>query len=200
MSNTKITKIAVYGGGGLGKEIRGMIEDHPDVYQFAGYVDDFIPTKPKADLSKIDDIVIAVALSEHRRQIVGRLNSTRYPFTSLVHSSVQPRRSVTVKRGCIICAGVHCTVDISIGEFVIINLNATIGHDVSLGNFASIMPGVNISGNVKVEDGAFIGSGATILQGLTVGRNATVGAGAVVTKDVAPGTTVVGVPARLFEK
>ena len=47
-----------------------------------------------------------------------------------------------------------------------------------------------------VKRGASIGSGATILCGVTIGELAVVGAGAVVTKDVAPGTTVVGNPAR----
>jgi acetyltransferase-like isoleucine patch superfamily enzyme len=47
-----------------------------------------------------------------------------------------------------------------------------------------------------VERGASIGSGATILGGVTIGAGALVGAGAVVTRDVAPGTTVVGSPAR----
>lgn len=47
-----------------------------------------------------------------------------------------------------------------------------------------------------VERGASIGSGATILGGVRIGAGATVGAGAVVTKDVAPGTTVAGNPAR----
>lgn len=43
---------------------------------------------------------------------------------------------------------------------------------------------------------ATIGSGAVILGGLTIGAEAVVGAGAVVTKDVEPGATVVGNPAR----
>jgi acetyltransferase-like isoleucine patch superfamily enzyme len=43
-----------------------------------------------------------------------------------------------------------------------------------------------------VEDGASIGSGAVILAGVRIGAGALVGAGSVVTKDVAPGTTVVG--------
>lgn len=47
-----------------------------------------------------------------------------------------------------------------------------------------------------VEDGASIGSGATILGGVRIGRDALVGAGAVVTRDVPPGATVVGNPAR----
>jgi UDP-2-acetamido-3-amino-2,3-dideoxy-glucuronate N-acetyltransferase len=47
-----------------------------------------------------------------------------------------------------------------------------------------------------VEDGATIGSGATVLGGVRIGSGAMVGAGAVVTADVAPGSTVVGNPAR----
>jgi len=47
-----------------------------------------------------------------------------------------------------------------------------------------------------VERGASIGSGATILGGVRIGAGATVGAGAVVVRDVAPGATVVGNPAR----
>lgn len=48
----------------------------------------------------------------------------------------------------------------------------------------------------RVCRGASIGSGATILCGVTIGEGALVGAGAVVTRDVAPGATVAGVPAR----
>ena len=47
-----------------------------------------------------------------------------------------------------------------------------------------------------VEEGASIGSGATVLGGVRIGAGALVGAGAVVTRDVAPGGTVVGNPAR----
>jgi UDP-2-acetamido-3-amino-2,3-dideoxy-glucuronate N-acetyltransferase len=48
-----------------------------------------------------------------------------------------------------------------------------------------------------IGDRATVGSGATILGGLTIGAGALVGAGAVVTRDVAPGETVVGNPARV---
>ena len=49
-----------------------------------------------------------------------------------------------------------------------------------------------------VRKGASIGSGAVILCGITIGEHALIGAGAVVTRDVAPETTVAGVPARLM--
>ena len=50
----------------------------------------------------------------------------------------------------------------------------------------------------RVSRGASIGSGAAILCGITIGAGALVGAGAVVTRDVPPGATVAGVPARLL--
>jgi UDP-2-acetamido-3-amino-2,3-dideoxy-glucuronate N-acetyltransferase len=47
-----------------------------------------------------------------------------------------------------------------------------------------------------VEHGAALGSGVIVLGGIRIGAGALVGAGAVVTRDVAPGETVAGVPAR----
>ena len=52
----------------------------------------------------------------------------------------------------------------------------------------------------RVGRGASIGSGATIMCGLTIGEDAMIGAGAVVTRDVAPGVTVAGVPARVLAR
>ena len=49
---------------------------------------------------------------------------------------------------------------------------------------------------VIIGRNVWIGGGALILPGVTVGDDAIIGAGAVVTRDVAPGTTVVGNPAR----
>src|SRR5262249_55564809 len=47
-----------------------------------------------------------------------------------------------------------------------------------------------------VGDGASLGSGAIVLGGVEIGAGAMVGAGAVVARDVPPGATVAGVPAR----
>jgi UDP-2-acetamido-3-amino-2,3-dideoxy-glucuronate N-acetyltransferase len=49
-----------------------------------------------------------------------------------------------------------------------------------------------------VRRGASIGSNATILGGVEIGERALVGAGAVVTRNVPPGATVAGNPAKII--
>ena len=51
---------------------------------------------------------------------------------------------------------------------------------------------------IIIKEGAYIGCNTTVLAGVTIGEGATVGAGSVVTKDVPPGATVAGVPARVL--
>ncbi len=86
-----------------------------------------------------------------------------------------------------------------IGETSEIGDDVTIYHGVTLGGIA---PSVDSESQKQVKrhptlsDGAIIGSGAQLLGPITIGRNARVGANAVVVKDVAEGSTVVGIPAK----
>lgn len=72
----------------------------------------------------------------------------------------------------------------------------SIGANVSI--IGAITVGVGrVRGEIPdIGDEAFLGTGCRVLGGITIGAGAKVGANAVVTRDVAPGTTVVGVPAR----
>lgn len=51
---------------------------------------------------------------------------------------------------------------------------------------------------IRIEDGAWLGGSVVILPGVTIGAGAIVGAGSVVTRDVPPGATVAGNPARVI--
>ncbi len=104
-------------------------------------------------------------------------------------------------------AGAH------IGNYVEVK-NSTIGEGTHAGHFsyvgdAHVGKHVNIgAGTITanfdgvnkhetiIHDGAFIGSDTILRAPVTVGEAGRTGAGSVVTRDVAPGSTVVGLPAR----
>jgi sugar O-acyltransferase (sialic acid O-acetyltransferase NeuD family) len=204
-------KIAIYGCGGLGREVLALLHALPE-WEVIGFYDD-----GKTKGTKVKDRLVLGGLTDlHRvveplhlvlaignpltkmRLAVGLNEINNINFPTLIHPNaiVEDFQSVKIGRGSIVTAGVILTTDIEIGEHVLLNLNCTVGHDVHIGDCTSIMPGVNIAGEVKIGKGVFIGSGANILNGLQVGDQSLVGAGSVVTKSVANGKTVVGIPAR----
>lgn len=87
-------------------------------------------------------------------------------------------------------------------EPIVVGNNCMFGDDVLVSNShhpAAGRHGVVGTGPIRIGDDVFIGQRAIVLGGVSIGDGATVAAGAVVTKDVASGTVVGGVPARLLE-
>jgi maltose O-acetyltransferase len=112
------------------------------------------------------------------------------------------------------------TRNITIGRDTFVNTDCSFGCPVAtvhIGERVQIGPGVSFETvnhgllyepnrgrgathhGIVVEDEVWIGAGAIFTPGVRIGRGAVVMAGAVVTKDVAPGTAVGGVPARVIE-
>ena len=106
----------------------------------------------------------------------------------------------------------HCFIEnkVVVGDRVTVKCGVQLWDGVTLEDDVFVGPNVTFTNDLQprsrnaearllpplVRKGASIGANATILPGVTVGAGALVGAGAVVTKDVAPGVTVVGNPAR----
>ena len=112
-----------------------------------------------------------------------------------------------IQKGVVIGARTRVQSHAFICELVTIGEDCFVGHGVMFIN--DPRPRATSGGSPQTEAdwqvvptrvcrGASIGSGATILCGVTIGERAMIGAGAVVTADVAPDTTVAGVPARVL--
>jgi acetyltransferase-like isoleucine patch superfamily enzyme len=114
---------------------------------------------------------------------------------------VEIQKNATIGRRCkisshtFVCEGVTIEDDVFVGHGVMFTNDpyprATVEGRLQTEADWTVVP-------TRVCRGASIGSGAAILCGVTIGEGAMIGAGAVVTRDVAPGATVAGVPARLL--
>jgi serine O-acetyltransferase len=82
-----------------------------------------------------------------------------------------------------------------IGETAEIGDDVTIYQSVTLGG-TNPSAGVGGKRHPTIGDNVVIGSGAQVLGPIEVGEGAKIGANSVVTKDVATGSTVVGIPAK----
>lgn len=184
--------------GGFSREVALIARDL--AYERLDFYDDQPQggIKDMADLPDHGHIALAIGSSQERRKLHQRLEGGPYVFPNLIASqaSLLDQAKTQLGQGTIIAAGAILTTEIEIGDFALINLHCSIGHNCRLGHFVSLMPGVRLSGGVTIEDEVYLGTNATVLPGLHIGRGATIGAGAVITKNVPAGETWVGVPGK----
>ena len=201
--------LIIIGASGFGKEVllvakklklnvRGFLDDTEE--KIGTLIHD-IPVLGKID-SWIEHsdchFVVAVGSPNGRKKIVGSMYEYGEPdFCTLVDPDALIGLNVKIGKGSIICAGVICTVDIQIGEHVIVNINSTIGHDCVIGDFSTIAPIVCVSGNVHVGPGAEIGTGSSVREKISLGQDSLIGMGSVVVKNVESGVVVLGNPAKV---
>ncbi|MPQ60190.1 sugar O-acetyltransferase [Duganella sp. FT27W] len=139
-------------------------------------------------------------------------------LTPQQHADLLQEGLGTVGNNCVVRPPFHLDYgyNITLGDGVFMNFNCVILDvvQVEIGDGTQIGPGVQIltadhprepalraqglefGRPIKIGKNVWIGAGALIMPGVTIGDDALIGAGSVVTRDVAPGVTVVGNPAR----
>lgn len=205
-------ELIVVGGGGFAKEVIWLARDCG--FNVIGLLDDNQANHGSmvngvavlGDVSswaeyRDKQFVVAIGNPRTKKAVVHKMEAFGMPdYATLIHPSVFMSDSVSVGRGSIICAGTILTVEIVIGEHVILNLGVTVGHESELKDFVTVAPQAAISGNVSLAETVEVGTGALIRQGLEVAVGGMVGMGAVLTKPVPENTIFAGNPARKLKE
>ena len=201
------------GAGGHGRETmpfaRAHIAAHPDlgidvdrvvfVERRAGETVGGHLVLTEAEFEAMDAerlFAVAVATPATRRAIAERLDAAGCRALTVIAKTATVADSARVAPGALIAPYALISADVSVGRHLIANVYASVAHDCEIGDFVTLGPRACVNGGVRIGDGVEIGAGALIRQGLSIGEGAVIGMGAVVVKDVAPGATVVGNPAR----
>lgn len=214
-------QIAVYGAGGFAREVAWLVQScnvNEPVYDVVCFIDDnpathgtLINRIPSMSLESARRqfpeaaVAIGVGAPQTRQKIAEKVAAAGFSFATIVHPRTEMSEWIEIGEGAVICAGNILTTNITLGRHVQINLDCTIGHDVVMGDYTTLAPGVHVSGCVHFGQRVYVGTGAVIINGtqeapIMIGDDAVIGAGACVTKSVAPGLTVVGVPAKPLQR
>ena len=224
MDSMKTNKVLIMGTSGYACEVRSALRQHirADIGFNNEYAGCFGPDPPSTENLVVlspylgDDnyfarlrgeyrVLLGVGTPALREKIVKVLHAIlespestvrSVRFWQLVHPTVLTGEGCIFEDGVVIHANTVLTTNILVKRFAMINQMVSVGHNTVIGEYSVINPMASISGGVTVGDRVLVGTGANILENLTIGDGAVVGAGSVVTKDVEPGATVVGVPAK----
>ncbi len=203
--------LIIVGAGGFGREVYCWATQSPSFekdWNIKGFLDDdrkllgkkihgvpVIGTIKEYQITEHDVFTCAIGDPLTKKRVCEYLLGKGGFFGNIIHPSVVIGGRVNMGQGIILCPHVVLTCDITIGDFVSINLACTVGHDSEVGKWTTVSPNCNIAGGSKLGEGVFFGSNVTILPKAQIGDFSIVGAGSVVLKRVDANKTVFGIPA-----
>lgn len=207
--------LVILGAGGFARRVLALIDainaHHPQ-FKVLGFLDRVSDTPRQIQragyevlggdslLDSIDaDYLIGVGSPLVRARLDGFASGLGRQAPIAIHPAAIFEPRVELSPGVMVMASGCVEADAVLGRHAYVNVHAVVGHDCHIGDHVTISPNAVVAGEAVLEDGVEVGANATVKQGCRVGRNSRVGANAMVARDVPPGITVVGVPARALE-
>ena len=211
--------IAIFGAGGLSKEIASLLErinKVKEIWNLIGFFDDN-PQLLGRDVSHYGKVIgnidtlnswktplaicIAIGNPHVIRNVRERITNSLISFPNIISPRVGYADILSFKigEGNIIQGGCWMSNDVTIGNYNLLNGDIVIGHDVQIGDYNVLMPDIHVSGEVFIGNENLLGVGSIILQQIKIGNNIHIGAGAVLMTKPKDGCTYIGNPAKLFK-
>lgn len=210
--------IAIYGAGGLGREVKWLIDEinkEKPTWNFIGFFDDGVKKenlnskygKVLGGIKDVNawaaplDVVLAFGKPATISLIRSKIINTKITFPNIIAPtvSISNKETFSIGEGNIIASACSFSIDNRIGSFNLFNGHTATGHDVEIGNCNVIMPGARISGEVFIGNENLIGADSFIVQGLRIGNNVTLSPLSALLTKPKEGKTYIGNPAKVFK-
>lgn len=213
-------KLAIYGAGGLGRELLELarqINKYKQTWSDIIFAVDekyYDPNNDEINGAKVipydtlisqnscDGLNFVIAQGEpiHRKGLKDKINNQGFELATMIHPSVDIPDSTKVGIGAIIKSWCVISCNVTIGENVLIQSSVIIGHDSVVGS-NSVLSGASIlAGNVNIGASTYIGINSCVKERLSIGRDTIIGMGSVVFRDIGDEVIALGNPARVMKK
>lgn len=206
-------QLVILGAGGMGREVYHLAtecEGFNKEYTIKGFLDDdehaldgfeypyppIFGTIHDYQVQTDDIFACSIGDVQTKVKIVDMIENRGGEFVSLVSPKVEINKTVKLGRGILAFHDVHIGSEAIIGNHVMLQSYAAIGHDVAIGEYTRIDPKVSVVGGVKVGNRVTLHTMSVLNHKVTVGDDAVVGALSFVIRKVKPGITVFGIPAK----
>lgn len=187
--------IAIYGAGGLGREIACLIRqinyETDQRWNFIGFFDDGKEKGSELNgfgkiLGGIEElnswpselnVVLCFGSTKTLQLICSRIDNQHIIFPNIIAPDfkISDLNSFKIGKGNIISTQCAITTNISIGNFNLLNGSIAFGHDVCVGDYNVFMPGTRISGGVSIGNNCMFGAGCFVKQELIIPDGFTLG-------------------------
>ncbi len=206
--------IVIIGASGHGSVVLDCVE-RQGIFNIVGFIDSFQKKGTKKcgyevlgnefDLPLIKEKfdvfggIIAIGDNWVRNEMVQRITGIcdDFNFVSVIHPNACIGKGVQIGKGTTVMPGAIINCNSKVGDFCIVNTNASLGHDGLLQNFSSLSPGVCIGGNFRLGAFSAISLGVKIIENITIGAHSVVGAGSLVLNDIHDKAIAYGNPTKV---
>lgn len=207
-----LKNLIIIGAGGFGREIYGwarQTKENGISWRIKGFLDDnekaldnfkydvdilsgIREYRPEAN----DLFVCAIGNMKLKKQIIAMILKKNGRFANIIHPTVVIGDNVRLGTGIILCPYSVVSSNAVLGDFVCVNLHASVGHDVKIGDWSFVGTGSAVNGNAVLDNSVFMGGHVIILPKSSIGAGTVVGAGSMVVGHVGSNITVFGIPAK----
>jgi sugar O-acyltransferase (sialic acid O-acetyltransferase NeuD family) len=218
MEQINMKDIAIYGAGGLGREVACLIAEINSIspqWNFIGFIDDSAPETitPSSFGKHIGNIETLNAWSKELCVLLcfgsprsielvrNKITNPKISFPNLIHPSfiITDKNTFSIGEGNIITRGCSATCNVTIGNFNLLNGSISCGHDVTIGNYNVFLPGARVAGMVTIGNNNLFGAMSFIKQHLTIPNNITLGPLSALLTKPKSGNLYIGNPAKKFK-
>lgn len=210
--------IAIYGAGGLGREVACLINRLNQIksqWNLVGFFDDGKSigeeishfSRCLGGINQLNNwntplsIVLCFGSPRTTSFVRSQITNSNILFPNIIAPdfSISDTESFEIGEGNIITGHCGVTTNIVIGNFNLLNGDVHFGHDVSVGNYNVFMPGCRISGEVRIGSENLIGAMSFVKQQIKIGDNVTLSPLSALLTKPRNGNAYIGNPAKIFK-